>query len=58
MMAVRPALVGLLLLLSLAQAAAHTVSGRVLQGKASIVEFRFSDGSPMAFADVKVFAPS
>ena len=40
------------------QATAHTVGGRVLDGKAAIAEFRFSDGSPMAFADIKVFAPS
>jgi hypothetical protein len=40
------------------QAAAHTAGGRILNGKAAITEFRFSDGSPMAFADVKVFAPS
>jgi nickel transport protein len=50
---------GLLLTpLSQQQADAHTVSGRVLNGKAAIAEFRFSDGSPMAFAEVKVFAPS
>jgi nickel transport protein len=52
------ALLGLLFALSLTPVAAHTVSGRVLNGKAAIAEFRFSDGSPMAFADVKVFAPS
>jgi hypothetical protein len=40
------------------QAAAHTAGGRILNGKAAITEFRFSDGSPMAFADVKVFAPA
>jgi nickel transport protein len=51
-------LLGALLLLPLSGAAAHTVSGRVLNGKAAVTEFRFSDGSPMAFADVKVFAPS
>ena len=53
-------LLGLLLALALTvtPAAAHTVSGRVLNGKAAITEFRFSDGSPMAFADIKVFAPS
>jgi hypothetical protein len=46
------------LLLTSVQADAHTASGRVLNGKAAIAEFRFSDGSPMAFAEVKVFAPS
>jgi nickel transport protein len=51
-------LLGALLLLPPSNAAAHTVNGRVLNGKAAIMEFRFSDGSPMAFADVKVFAPS
>ena len=49
---------GLLLTLLSQQASAHTASGRVLNGKAAIAEFQFSNGSPMAFADVKVFAPS
>jgi nickel transport protein len=52
-------LLGWLVLAALpSQAAAHTAGGRILSGKAAITEFRFSDGSPMAFADVKVFAPS
>ena len=51
-------LLGLSLTLLPLQVTAHTVSGRVLDGKAAIAEFRFSDGSPMAFADIKVFAPS
>lgn len=51
-------LLGALLVLPVSSAAAHTVSGRVLDGNAAIVEFRFSGGSPMAFADIKVFAPS
>lgn len=55
--AVAATLLGFLLALPL-QANAHTVSGRLLEGKATIAEFRFSDGSPMAFADIKVFAPS
>jgi hypothetical protein len=54
----RAALLLVALLLPPSGTAAHTVSGRVLNGKAAIAEFRFSDGSPMAFADVKVFAPS
>ena len=49
---------GLLLTLLSQQAGAHTATGRVLNGKAAIAEFRFSNGPPMAFADVKVFAPS
>jgi nickel transport protein len=51
-------LLGVLLVLTPSDVVAHTASGRVLNGKAAITEFRFSDGSPMAFADVKVFAPS
>lgn len=53
-------LLGALLVLALPapDAAAHTAGGRILSGKAAIAEFRFSDGSPMAFADVKVFSPS
>jgi len=60
MMRLAAAAAAMLLVLALLppQPVAHTVSGRVLDGKAAIAEFRFSDGSPMAFADIKVFAPS
>jgi nickel transport protein len=44
--------------LSAPQAFAHGAGGRILSGNAVIAEFRFADGSPMAFADVKVHAPS
>jgi nickel transport protein len=59
--AARTLLLGWLLTLVLVpapHATAHTAGGRILSGKAAIAEFRFSDGSPMAFADIKVFSPS
>jgi nickel transport protein len=42
---------------SFGSADAHTVAGRTLDGKAAITEFRFAGGEPMAYAQVKVFAP-
>lgn len=38
-------------------AQAHTAAGRSLDGGAVIVEFRYSDNQPMAYAATKVIAP-
>lgn len=51
-------LIGLMMVtVAIFAAHAHTVAGRSLDGKAAIVEFRYSDSQPMAYAAVRVFAP-
>ena len=37
---------------------AHTVSGRVIEARPAAVEFRYSNGEPMAYAEVAVFGPA
>ena len=38
-------------------ALAHTVYGRVIEAKPAVVEFKYSSGEPMTYADVAVFGP-
>ena len=45
-------------MLSPAASMAHTVSGRAIDAKPAVVEFRYSNGEPMAHAEVAVFGPA
>jgi hypothetical protein len=37
---------------------AHTVAGRIVEAKPAVVEFRYSSGEPMAYAEVAVIGPT
>jgi|GEM_PF-733425 hypothetical protein len=51
------AVLGMIFLLGALPAAAHGVETRILAQGAATVEFRFADGTPMAFAEALVTAP-
>ena len=45
-------------MLSPAASMAHTVSGRAIDAKPAVVEFRYSNGEPMAHGEIAVFGPA
>ncbi len=51
------ALLGIILLFAALPAAAHGVETRIMDEGAATVEFRFTDGAPLAFAEALVTAP-